>query len=197
MNCNGLSDSQNECANSPIIIDIAGNGLQLTDRAGGVWFDFFGAGISIHMAWTARGSDDVFLVLDRNGNGTIDNGAELFGNRTPLAEGGLADNGFEALAEYDLPSSGGNGDGYIDSSDSIYRALRVWRDSNHNGVSESAELQTLNAAGVLGIDIEYAYSRGRDQHGNELRYRSRALVKDDKGRPHHRFAWDVFFVTSD
>jgi hypothetical protein len=191
-NCDDEPDA-NQCANSPIIIDIDGDGLHLTDRAGGVVFDFFATGASIQMAWTAPDVDDLFLVLDRNRNGRIDDGGELFGNRTPLAEGGLADNGFEALAEYDLIQSGGNGNGEIEAGDRIYHALRLWKDINHNGVSETNELKTLAAVGVLSIDIEYQYSRKKDRFGNELRYRSRVLVRGDR-RPERRVAYDVFFT---
>jgi hypothetical protein len=193
-NCNGLADGQFDCANSPIIIDIRGNGLDLTDREGGVTFDFFASGVPINMAWIARDSDDVFLVLDRNRDGRIDNGSELFGNRTPLAEGGLADNGFEALAEYDLKSSGGNENGFIESGDRIYSQLRVWQDVNHNGVSEPGELKTLTAAGIQGLDIDYTSSRKKDRYGNEFRYRSTALVAGEK-KPERRTTYDVFFVT--
>jgi hypothetical protein len=174
---------------SPIIIDVDNSGFLMSSAAQGVIFNMLNDGVPIRLAWTIPDSTNALLALDRNNNGKIDDGTELFGDITPQSPS-TQPNGFLALAEYDKNASGGNSDGRIDSRDAIFARLRLWQDFNHNGVSETEELHALPELGVAGIDLDFKESKWIDQNGNQFRYR--AKVYATHGVRVARWAWDVF-----
>jgi hypothetical protein len=183
---------------SPIVIDLERDGFSFTNVNDGVQFDILSQGSPVQVAWTTAGSRDAFLTLDRNHNGFIDDSSELFGNFTPGAGGdkNRGPNGFAALSEFDLPKNGGNGDGQIAADDQIFTSLRLWTDSNHDGISQPSELTTLQEAGVVAISLQYAAASHRDEFGNILRFKAIVTMDRDAldyGLP-KRTAVDVFFA---
>jgi hypothetical protein len=183
---------------SPIIIDTEGEGFHLTSAENGVTFDIRGDGHPIRIAWTEAGYRNAFLVLDRDGSGTITSGKELFGNFTAQPKSAHP-NGFLALAEFDKPANGGNGDGVIDERDAVYSKLRLWIDENHDGICQPNELHTLSELGVLSLSLDYYQARRDDRFGNQFRYKAKVNPnrhdKRDEASEVGRWAYDVFFAT--
>jgi len=197
--CDACTDPERVCPKtcccSPIILDLSGQGFYLTNAANGVTFDLSGAGPT-QMGWTAPGADDAFLALP-GADGLVHNGQQLFGNTTPqppcpAGDSSCSPNGFRALAVYDLPANGGNGDGIIDSRDAIFSSLRLWIDANHDGISQPNELYTLPALGINSISLNYKWDAKTDQYGNAFRYR--AQVNPGTPTDVGKRAYDVFFV---
>jgi hypothetical protein len=148
-------------AMSPLILDLDGlNGVETLGKPAGIHFDHDGNKFAEQTGWV--GQNDGMLVWDKNGNGQIDNGAELFGNNTVLKNGSKADNGFTALADLDS-----NKDGKVDANDAAASQLRVFKDANSNGVVDDGELLTLAQAGVKSLNTGYTTQAVTDANGNQ------------------------------
>jgi len=147
---------------SPIILDLNNNGIETTSVKQGAYFDHANDGFAEQTGWV--GANDGLLVRDLNDNGKIDNGSELFGNETSLANGTKAANGFEALKALDS-----NGDNQINADDVAFTSLNIWIDSNGDGFSRASELFSLTAAGITAISTTYSNSDVVDAQGNAHR----------------------------
>ncbi|EOR05688.1 calcium-binding protein [Acinetobacter genomosp. 15BJ] len=147
----------------PLTLDLDHDGLETRapSSTNPVMFDHTANGIKTNTGWVLP--DDGFLVLDRNGNGKIDNGTELFGDSTPLSTGGTAKNGFEALADQDT-----NRDGTVDSADAHWNQLKVWRDLNQDGISQANELFGLGELGITGFNVKKVANNQILENGNEI-----------------------------
>jgi hypothetical protein len=172
---------------SPIILDLGDDAYRFTSIENGVQFALRN-GRPRQMAWTRAGVENAFLACDRNGNGRIDNGAELFGNFTALRSGQLARNGFEALSELD-----DHGDGIIDSNDAAWSFLLLWTDRNHDGVSTADELQSISESLVTALETEHRWVGRKDQQGNEFRYLSHFRLQRGAAEARRSY-YDVFFL---
>ena len=145
----------------PIILDLDGDGLETVGLASNVYFDHDGDGVLTKSGWA--GKHDALLVWDRNANGTIDTGAELFGDFTVLPNGTLAPNGFAALAALDA-----NGDGILDASDPAFAELKLWRDASQDGQTGAGELISLADAGIVSLNLANTLKNQGLANGNVL-----------------------------
>ncbi|WP_260862693.1 calcium-binding protein [Citrobacter sp. Marseille-Q6884] len=169
-------------ARSPIILDLDGDGIETTSSQNYTFFDHDGNGFAENTGWV--GKDDGLLVLDRNDDGSIDTGGELFGNNTRLINGKLAQNGYEALKELDE-----NRDGLINNLDSAWQQLKVWQDKNGNGLVDESELLSLDEVSVAEITTGYQSSDYVDAQGNA--HKQTSTITMDDGSVHN--SADVWF----
>jgi len=169
-------------AATPLMLDLNGNGIQTSSAAQGVHFDLVGTGTQAKWGWAAGG--DGLLVRDRNHDGIINNGSELYGMATLRADGSRAGNGFVALALEDS-----NHDGVVDRHDAHWKELQVWVDANHDGLTDKGELHSLDALGVVSLDVN-ARPGSELNNGNLLGLVSQFTTAD--GARHDLV--DVWFV---
>jgi len=188
------------CFYSPIIISTGtSSAYKLTSAHDGVAFDLDGDGISEQTAWTEQDSDVSFLAIDRDRDGRITSGKELFGNFTLPG----ASNGFIALQRLAMESNGGVMRGEVTSDDPVFQQLLLWTDTNHNGISEPWELRPVSSV-ISGISLGYRLSPRRDGNGNNFRYRGwvhmrtgagrNAALGPEDDRARTRTIWDVIFA---
>ena len=173
--------------NTPIIIDTDGSGFHLTSAANGIKWDFYGNGSPVQIAWTVPGSTNGWLAMPDD-KGNVPNARQLFSSIAPQ-DLSKADNGFNALATYDT-----NGDGVINAQDyPWWGKLRVWIDSNHNGLVDPGELRTLDSLGITGISLAYESSPKTDQYGNQFKLKGRLIRAPDDHV--NRVIYDVTLTT--
>lgn len=166
------------CA-SPILINLKKNQpYRLTSVADGVLFDLNADGIVDRVAWTYADDDVAWLAIDRNGNGTIDNGTELFGSFTNEAH-----NGFEALSNMQLAERGARRS-IVDADDAVYHRLLLWTDRNHDGISQSKELEPFSKQ-FSGVQMAYQVNTASDRtdaNGNTYYYRGEVVKRTEAGK---------------
>jgi hypothetical protein len=165
---------------SPLALDLNGDGVQTMGIEQGVQFDLLATGSAQNVGWLD--GQDGWLALDLDANGRIDSGAELLGSSTRLADGSLARDGWQALAQHD-----GNADGIIDARDEVFLDLKVWVDANSNGQTEAGELRTLADLQIVSLDLNHAGGEIA-QNGNILQGLSSFTTAD--GQSHEMVdAW--------
>ena len=205
-NLHPRADSQSACTGppppsiqkpekyTPVVLDLEMDGFHLSGPVPAVSFDLNADGTPERTAWTSVGEDEAFLCMDRNSNGVIDDGRELFGTATPLISGGVDESGYSALTEMDWPVAGGNSDGKIDASDPMFHRLCVWVDANRDGISQRREIRSLDQAGVAGFEGGYKTMHKKDDFGNLFRYSSRVYMRSQGGSVTSWPSFDVIFA---
>jgi len=160
----------------PLVLDLDNDGIETIGIGGTVVvFDHNADGIRTGTGWVK--SDDGFLVLDRNDNGTIDSGRELFGVDTIKSNGAFATNGFEALSELDA-----NGDHVFDQNDVEFAHVQVWRDFNQNGISTANELFSLPELGIVSFNLNATTQNVNLGNGNVQTAAAAHLTVDGTGQ---------------
>jgi hypothetical protein len=178
------------CCNTPVVLDLAGDGVEFTSPRDGVSFELASGKIG-PWSWTEAGSDDAWLVRDMTENGVVDNGFEMFSDSMPQPRplAGGERNGFAALAQFDH-----NRDGSVNADDPVWEELKLWQDRNQDGISQPEELQHPADFGIEGLSVRYAKIREPDGKGNVLRYS--AAVQSKPGSTVGMTAYDVILASA-
>lgn len=142
----------------PLVLDLDGDGIELTSQDNGVYFDLDKDGFAEKTGWVK--GDDAFLARDLNNNGKIDDISELFGNATTT--------GFAALKVLDT-----NNDNLITSTDTGFSSLRLWRDLNKNGATDAGELTTLAQNSITTLSLSATNLTNTTIQGNIIRATAR------------------------
>lgn len=175
-----------------LVLGLDGGSIQTVGVNAGAYFDHDINGFSEKTGWI--GPNEGLLVLDRDGDGKINHGRELFGDWTVLKNGSRAANGFAALFEWD-----DNADGKIDRNDAIWKKLKVWRDTDLDGLSQPSEIFNLDALQIRSINLSHTVVSHADGNSNLLTM-SGTFVKNDGtiGKiGNYRFARDVLYTIQD
>ncbi len=138
---------------SPLSIDLNGDGVKSISISEGVKFDILNSGSKSNVGWIS--GNDGLLAIDNNGNGSIDNRGELFG-------GGVGE-GFAKLGSFDT-----NGDGIVSAGDRGFDSLKIWKDSNTNGITDGGELQALSVFGIKSLNLAHQSTFSLDAQGNVM-----------------------------
>jgi len=181
----GTVKPQDDCCDpTPVVLDLNGEGFDFTSASDGVDFDIRDSGTDDRVGWPAAGSGNAFLALDRDGDGMITSGAELFGNATEQPAYARYANGYNALSVFDW-----NGDGVIDASDPVFSKLLLWQDLNHDGISQPEELHKLAEFGITGLGLNPTVADVVDEYGNKFYYRARVYAAPGSKVGH--FSYDM------
>lgn len=158
---------------TPLVIDLNGNGIQTLADSFGVSFDFLGRGTQSQTGWVHP--DDGLLVWDKNNDGLINHGDELFGNNSLLSNNTKAKDGFIALSEFDS-----NMDNVIDKTDSLWHELKIWQDKNSDGISQFNELATLGSMDIKSLELNAKDTNFYDGNGNFHKLTTKVNWNDGK-----------------
>ena len=160
---------------TPLAIELYGEELLTTSVEDGVSFDMDGDGMAEQTAWLKKGSG--FLVWDKNGDGMVNDGTEMFGEATVMSDGKRAENGVEALK--DLDSDNNN---IINQYDELWGELRIWHDENSNGKTEEGELSLLSDWDIQSISLDFAEINLKDEADNKILFESEVVLENGERR---------------
>ncbi len=154
---------------SPIILDLDGDGIDMKGRTKThAMFDMDGNGSRDDTGWVGKG--DGLLVVDRNNDGIINDGSEL----SFLADAPDAGSDLQALSAFDS-----NGDGIVSALDVRFRELKVWVDTDQDGVTDAGELKTLADHGIASVSLNGQATNDRVKVGKNILLATSTFTRTD------------------